>query len=107
MLIREGKARGDLASWPREEMMALYAANYICKGIQKFAESGGTRLGGIICNSRNVDREKELVSNFAQKICSQMILPQTVVLHQSEIHKQTVIEVAPNSGLPLPPEISL
>lgn len=80
-------------------MMALYAANNICKGIQKFAESGGTRLGGIICNSRNVDREKELVGAFAEKIGSQMIqfVPRDNIVHQSEIHKQTVIEYAPDS----------
>jgi nitrogenase subunit NifH len=77
-------------------MMALYAANNICKGIQKFAESGGTRLCGIICNSHNVDREKELVSAFAEKIGSQMIqfVPRDNVVHQSEIHKQTVILVS-------------
>jgi nitrogenase iron protein NifH len=34
------------------EMMAMYAANNICKGIVKFAEAGGVRLGGLICNSR-------------------------------------------------------
>ncbi len=60
MPIREGKAQ-EIYIVASGEMMALYAANNICKGIQKFAESGGTRLGGIICNSRNVDREKELV----------------------------------------------
>src|SRR5512140_3183709 len=70
MPIREGKAQ-EIYIVASGEMMALYAANNICKGIQKFAESGGTRLGGIICNSRNVDREKELVDGFARKIGSQ------------------------------------
>jgi len=81
-------------------MMALYAANNICKGIKKFAESGGTRLGGIICNSRRVDREEELVSAFAEKLGSQMIkfIPRDNVVHQSEIHKQTVIQYAPDSN---------
>jgi len=64
MPIREGKAQ-EIYIVASGEMMALYAANNICKGIQKFAETGRTRLGGIICNSRNVDREKELVSAFA------------------------------------------
>src|SRR5512137_1446420 len=98
MPIREGKAQ-EIYIVASGEMMALYAANNICKGIQKFAESGGTRLGGIICNSRNVDREKELVSAFAEKIGSQMIqfVPRDNVVHQSEIHKQTVIQYAPDS----------
>ena len=45
-------------------MMALYAANNISKGIARYAKQGGVRLGGIICNSRNVDRERELVFPF-------------------------------------------
>ena len=98
MPIREGKAQ-EIYIVASGEMMALYAANNICKGIQKFAESGGTRLGGIICNSRNVDRERELVSAFAEKIGSQMIqfVPRDNIVHQSEIHKQTVIQYAPDS----------
>ena len=54
---------------------------------------------GIICNSRNVDRERELVSAFAEKIGSQMIqfVPRDNIVHQSEIHKQTVIQYAPDS----------
>lgn len=30
------------------EMMAMYAANNICKGIVKYADVGGVRLGGLI-----------------------------------------------------------
>lgn len=98
MPIREGKAQ-EIYIVVSGEMMALYAANNICKGIQKFAESGGTRLGGIICNSRNVDHEKELVSTFAEKIGSRMIqfIPRDNIVHQAEIRKQTVIEYAPES----------
>ena len=70
MPIREGKAK-EIYIVASGEMMALYAANNICKGIQKFAETGVTQMGGIICNSRNVDREKELV--FAW-ICAIAIL---------------------------------
>lgn len=57
MPIREGKAKG-IYIVASGEMMALYAANNICKGVQKYANTGGCRLGGIICNSRNVDGEK-------------------------------------------------
>ena len=51
MPIREGKAK-EIYIVVSGEMMAMYAANNICKGIVKFAESGGVRLGGLICNSR-------------------------------------------------------
>lgn len=97
MPIREGKAQ-EIYIVASGEMMALYAANNICKGIKKFAESGGTRLGGIICNSRNVYREEELVSTFAETINSRMIqfIPRDNIVHQAEIRKQTVIEYTQN-----------
>lgn len=56
MPIREGKAQ-EIYIVASGEMMALYAANNICKGIARYAERGDVRLGGIICNSRNVDHE--------------------------------------------------
>ena len=66
MPIREGKAQ-EIYIVASGEMMALYAANNICKGIQKYALKGGVRLGGIICNSRKVDREEELLRAFARE----------------------------------------
>jgi len=98
MPIREGKAK-EIYIVVSGEMMALYAANNICKGIQKFAETGGTRLGGIICNSRNVHREEELVNVFAERIGSRMIqfVPRDNVVQQAEIRKQTVIQYAQDS----------
>ncbi|HPU62536.1 MAG TPA: nitrogenase iron protein NifH, partial [Mobilitalea sp.] len=63
MPIREGKAQ-EIYIVASGEMMALYAANNIAKGIAKFAMKGGVRLGGIICNSRNVDREVDLLRAF-------------------------------------------
>jgi len=65
MPMREGKAQ-EIYIVASGEMMALYAANNIAKGVQKYATTGGIRLGGIICNSRNVDGEKELVQAFAE-----------------------------------------
>jgi nitrogenase iron protein NifH len=99
MPIREGKAQ-EIYIVASGEMMAIYAANNICKGIQKFAETGGTRLGGIICNSRNVHREKELVTAFSETIGSQMIhfVPRDNIVQQAEIRKQTVVEYAPDSN---------
>ena len=44
MPIREGKAE-EIYIVVSGEMMAMYAANNICKGIMKFAEAGTVRLG--------------------------------------------------------------
>jgi nitrogenase iron protein NifH len=75
-------------------MMAMYAANNICKGIVKFAQAGGVRLGGLICNSRKVDREAELIENLAEKLGTQMIhfVPRDNDVQRAEIQRKTVIE---------------
>jgi len=97
MPIREGKAQ-EIYIVASGEMMALYAANNICKGIQKYATSGGTRLGGIICNSRKVDGEKELLEAFAKELGSQLIyfVPRDNVVQRAEINKKTVIDFDPS-----------
>ena len=59
MPIRENKAQ-EIYIVMSGEMMALYAANNIAKGILKYAHSGGVRLGGLICNERQTDKELEL-----------------------------------------------
>ncbi len=96
MPIREGKAK-EIYIVASGEMMALYAANNISKGIARYARTGGVRLGGIICNSRNVDREEELVRAFAKELGTQLIhfVPRDNVVQRAEIHKKTVIEYEP------------
>ena len=73
MPIRDGKAE-EIYIVCSGEMMAMYAANNICKGIMKFAEAGTVRLGGLICNSRKTDREDELIMALAEKLGTQMIV---------------------------------
>lgn len=98
MPIREGKAQ-EIYIVASGEMMALYAANNISKGIQKYANTGGVRLGGIICNSRKVDREYELLEAFAKELGSQLIhfVPRDNMVQRAEIHKKTVIEFDPEA----------
>ena len=99
MPIRDGKAQ-EVYIVASGEMMALYAANNICKGVKKYANTGGVRLGGIICNSRKVDGEAELVSAVAKEIGTQMIhfVPRDNMVQRAEINKQTVIEFDPTCG---------
>lgn len=98
MPIREGKAQ-EIYIVASGEMMALYAANNISKGIQKYANRGGVRLGGIICNSRNVDREKDLLRAFAKELGTQLLyfVPRDNVVQHAEINRQTVIAYKPDS----------
>ncbi len=98
MPIREGKAK-EIYIVASGEMMALYAANNISKGISKYANRGGCRLGGIICNSRNVDREQELLRAFAKELGTQLLyfVPRDNIVQHAEINKKTVIAYNPES----------
>ncbi len=58
MPIRENKAQ-EIYIVMSGEMMAMYAANNISKGILKYANSGGVRLGALVCNERQTDNELE------------------------------------------------
>ena len=97
MPIREGKAQ-EIYIVVSGEMMAMYAANNICKGIVKFAEAGGVRLGGLICNSRKVDNEREMIEALAARLGTQMIhfVPRENMVQRAEINRKTVIDYAPD-----------
>ncbi|MEN9847339.1 MAG: hypothetical protein RL368_79 [Pseudomonadota bacterium] len=96
MPIRENKAQ-EIYIVCSGEMMAMYAANNISKGIVKYANSGGVRLAGLICNSRNTDREDELIEALAAKLGTQMIhfVPRDNMVQHAEIRRMTVIEYDP------------
>ena len=96
MPIRENKAQ-EIYIVCSGEMMAMYAANNIAKGIVKYANSGSVRLAGLICNSRNTDREDELIMALAEKLGSQMIhfIPRDNAVQHAEIRRMTVIEYDP------------
>jgi nitrogenase iron protein NifH len=99
MPIREGKAE-EIYIVASGELMALYAANNIAKGIQKYAINGKVRLGGIICNSRKVDNEYALLKAFAEELGSQLIhfVPRDNLVQRAEINKKTVIDFDPESN---------
>ena len=98
MPIRENKAQ-EIYIVMSGEMMALYAANNIAKGILKYAHSGGVRLGGLICNERQTDREEELASALAERINTKLIhfVPRSNSVQHAELRKMTCIQYAPDS----------
>lgn len=99
MPIREGKAK-EIYIVASGEMMALYAASNIAKDIKQYAKTGGVRLGGIICNSRNVDREHDLLRAFSKELGTQLLyfVPRDNIVQRAEINKKTVIEYKPDSN---------
>jgi nitrogenase iron protein NifH len=98
MPIRDGKAQ-EIYIVTSGEMMAMYAANNICRGIKKYATTGGVRLGGLICNSRKVEREADLIQALAEALGTHMIyfLPRDNMVQRAELNRKTVIDYAPDS----------
>lgn len=76
------------------EYLALYAANNIARGLANL----DVALGGIICNSREVDNEEKVVSEFARRIGSRLIglVPRSAVVRECENRGMTVMEGAPH-----------
>jgi nitrogenase iron protein NifH len=79
--------------------MAMYAANNISKGILKYANSGGVRLGGLVCNERQTDKEYELADALAGMLGTKLIhfVPRDNIVQHAELRRMTVIEYAPDS----------
>jgi nitrogenase iron protein NifH len=98
MPIRENKAQ-EIYIVVSGEMMAMYAANNIAKGIVKYANSGSVRLAGLICNSRNTACENELIEALASRLGTHMIhfIPRDNEVQRAEIRRMTVIEYNPSS----------
>ncbi len=98
MPIRENKAQ-EIYIVTSGEMMAMYAANNIAKGILKYANSGGVRLGGLVCNERQTDREYDLIEALAKRLNTQLIhfVPRDNIVQHAELRRMTVIEFAPES----------
>lgn len=99
MPIRENKAQ-EIYIVCSGEMMAMYAANNIAKGIVKYANSGSVRLAGLICNSRQCAREDELIMELARQMGTTMIhfVPRDNVVQRAEIRRMTVIEYEPTAN---------
>lgn len=79
------------------EYMPLYAANNICRGLAKI----NTPLSGIICNSRSVSREEEIVTKFATEIGSELmaLIPKEQIVQDCERDGFSVMEKAPDSNV--------
>ncbi len=102
MPMRKGYAQ-EIYLVTSGELMSLYAANNICKAISRISQNVRQvcRLGGVICNSRNLPDEEKLVAAFASEVGSKIIayIPRSGLVQHAELNNQTVIEYAPDSPL--------
>jgi nitrogenase iron protein NifH len=96
--IREGIAE-HVFTVSSADFMAIYAANNLFKGIQKYSNSGGALLGGVIANSINAPYAKDIIDDFVKQTNTQVVeyVPRSVTVTQSELQGKTTIEASPNS----------
>jgi len=101
MPMREGYAQ-EIYLVTSGELMSLYAANNICKAIQRLSSrvKSKCRLAGVICNAKNQPREEELVAEFARRVNSALVqfIPRDRVVQVAELNRKTVIEFDPGSA---------
>ena len=96
--VREGIAE-HVFTVSSADFMAIYAANNLFRGIEKFSNSGGALLGGIIANSINTDFQREIIEDFAERTSTPIVqfVPRSMTVTQAELSGKTTIEAAPNS----------
>ena len=90
MPIREGIAE-HVFTVSSADFMAVYAANNLFKGIQKYSNTGGALLGGVIANSINAPYAKDIIDDFVKETETQVIeyIPRSVTVTQSELQGKT------------------
>ena len=67
------------------EFEALYQVANVSKAIKRFEARAGSKLGGLIVNLRRVKNELQMVTDFAQKIGTQIVgvIPYSQTVKQS------------------------
>ena len=96
--IREGIAE-HVFTVLSSDFMAIYAANNLFKGIQKYSNSGGALLGGVIANSINAPYARHIIDDFVAKTNTQVVeyVLRSITVTQAELQGKTTIEAFPDS----------
>ena len=96
--IREGIAE-HVFTVSSADFMAVYAANNLFRGIQRYSNSGGALLGGVIANSINTPYARDIVDDFVDRTKTQVVeyVPRSITVAESELQGKTTIEAAPDS----------
>ena len=81
------------------DFMAVYAANNLFKAINKYAPTGGAKLGGVIANSITAGYSRDIIDDFTKRTGTSVAgyIERSLVVQQSELYGKTVIEANPHS----------
>ena len=90
--VREGIAE-HVFTVSSSDFMAIYAANNLFRGIEKFSNNGGALLGGIIANSINTEFQREIIDDFAERTKTPIVqyVPRSLTVTQAELSGRTTI----------------
>ncbi len=84
------------------EFMSVYQAVNIASSIARMANDGlEVRMAGLICNSRNVSGEREIVEQLSDAIAIPVVMtiPRSADVQRAESIGKTVVEALPHSSL--------
>lgn len=84
------------------ELMSLYAANNIAKAIKRHAQTGKSRLAGVICNARgDLAKEVAVLEKFASQLNTRLIgaIPRSKGIQEAESNGKTVVQEFPDSDI--------
>ena len=81
------------------ELEALYQAANVMGAVNRFAQRAGSKLGGLIVNLRGMDREEEIINDFAAKTGTRVLamIPFSQLVKECGGHAKTVFEEHPDS----------
>ncbi len=80
------------------EVMAMYAANNICRAVQNHRRTG-VRIGGLVANLRGVPDELRVLERFARTVGIPLlpVIPRDPLIQEAEAKSRTVVEYAPDA----------
>lgn len=95
--IRAGYAQ-EILIVASGEVMALYAANNICRAAGRFRRAGAV-VAGVVGNLRGLPHETEMLARYATKVSLRLFSPiaRDTLVQEAERAAQTVSEYAPES----------
>ena len=91
-------ARSKVVIVLSEELMAVYAANRIAAAVREF-HSNDVRLAGLVINLKSNQADIRPIQRFAESIGTRIlgVLPRDPLVCEAEIYRQCIVQYAPES----------
>jgi nitrogenase iron protein NifH len=98
MPIREGYA-GEIYIVSSGEIEVLFAASNIFKAIKRFNPRSGAKLGGIIGNLRELQNERKILTEFAERCETQIVgfIPYSEKIKECSGKGMTLFQLSPDT----------